>query len=131
LHTGDLATIDADGYVKITDRLKDVIKSGGEWISSLQLEDLILRHPGVAEAAVIGMPDPKWIERPLALLVAKPGQEVSAVQIRTQLQNFAAKGIIPRYSVPEQIVFVEALPKTSVGKLDKKVLRERYAQIKG
>ncbi len=130
LHTGDLATIDADGYVKITDRLKDVIKSGGEWISSLQLEDLILRHPGVAEAAVIGVPDPKWIERPLALLVAKPGQEVGEAQIRTQLHNFAAKGIIPRYSVPEQIVFVEALPKTSVGKLDKKALRERYA-IKG
>jgi fatty-acyl-CoA synthase len=128
LHTGDLATIDADGYVKITDRLKDVIKSGGEWISSLQLEDLILRHPGVAEAAVIGMPDPKWIERLLALLVAKPGQEVSEAQIRTQLHSFAAKGIMPRYGVPEQIVFVEALPKTSVGKLDKKVLRERYAK---
>jgi len=107
-----------------------VIKSGGEWISSLLLEDLILRHPGVAEAAVIGVPDPKWIERPLALLVAKPGQEVSEAQIRTQLHNFAAKGIIPRYGVPERIVFVEALPKTSVGKLDKKVLRERYAQIK-
>jgi len=128
LHTGDLATIDADGYVKITDRLKDVIKSGGEWISSLQLEDLILRHPGVAEAAVIGVPDPKWIERPLALLVAKPGQEVSEAQIRTHLHNFAAKGIIPRYNVPERIVFVEALPKTSVGKLDKKVLRERFAE---
>src|SRR5206468_4226242 len=71
--------------VKITDRLKDVIKSGGEWISSLQLEGLILMHPGVAEAGVIGVPDPKWIERPLALLVAKPGQEVSEVQIRTQL----------------------------------------------
>jgi fatty-acyl-CoA synthase len=128
LHTGDLATIDADGYVNITDRLKDVIKSGGEWISSLQLEDLILRHPGVAEAAVIGVADPKWTERPLALLVAKPGQEVSEALIRTELQSFAAKGIIPRYGVPEQIVFVDALPKTSVGKLDKKVLRERYGQ---
>ena len=128
LHTGDVATIDTDGYVKITDRLKDMIRSGCEWISSLQLEDLILRHPGVAEAAVIGVPDPKWIERPLALLVAKPGQEVSVAQIRTHLHDFAAKGIIPRYSVPERIVFVEALPKTSVGKLNKKVLRERYAQ---
>jgi fatty-acyl-CoA synthase len=103
-------------------------KKRGEWISSLQLEDLILRHPGVAEAAVIGVPDPKWIERPLALLVARAGQAVSEEEIRTQLHNFAAKGIIPRYSVPERIVFVEALPKTSVGKLDKKVLRERYAQ---
>jgi fatty-acyl-CoA synthase len=128
LHTGDVATIDTDGYVKITDRLKDMIRSGCEWISSLQLEDLILRHPGVAEAAVIGVPDPKWGERPLALVVAKPGQEVSEVQIRGQLHEFAAKGVIPRYVVPERIVLVEALPKTSVGKLDKKVLRERYAQ---
>jgi fatty-acyl-CoA synthase len=128
LHTGDLATIDTDDYVKITDRLKDVIKSGGEWISSLQLEDLILRDSGVAETAVIGVPDPKWGERPLALLVAKPGQEVSEAQIRRQLHEFAAKGVIPPYGVPERIVLVEALPKTSVGKLDKKVLRGRYAQ---
>ena len=127
LHTGDLASIDADGYVKITDRLKDVIKSGGEWISSLQLEDLLLRHPGVAEAAVIGVPDPKWNERPMALLVAKPGQKVSEAQIRAQLQDLAEKGIISRYSVPERILFLEALPKTSVGKLDKKILRDWYA----
>jgi fatty-acyl-CoA synthase len=77
---------------------------------------------------MIGVPDPKWIERPLALLVVKPGQEVSEAQIRKQLHSFAANGIMPRYGVPEQIVFVEALPKTSVGKLDKKVLRERYAK---
>jgi fatty-acyl-CoA synthase len=128
LHTGDVATIDPDGYVKITDRLKDLIRSGCEWISSLQLEDLILRHPGVAEAAVIGAPDPKWIERPLGLLVAKPCQEVSEEQIRAHLQSFVKKGIIASYSVPDRIVFVEALPKTSVGKLDKKVMRERYAQ---
>ena len=88
LHTGDLATIDADGYVKITDRHKDVIKSGGEWISSLQLEDLILRHPGVAEAAVIGVPDPKWIERPLALLVTK-GYQTGARGQRGANQNAA------------------------------------------
>jgi fatty-acyl-CoA synthase len=127
MHTGDLATIDADGYVKITDRLKDGIKSGGEWVSSLQLEDLILRHPGVAEVAVVGVPDPKWGERPLALVVAKPGQGVGEAQLRSQLQEFAAEGIIPRYGVPDRIVLVEALPKTSVGKLDKKVLRSRYA----
>jgi fatty-acyl-CoA synthase len=127
LHTGDVATIDADGYVKITDRLKDMIRSGCEWISSLQLEDLILTHPGVAEAAVIRMPDPKWIERPLGLLVAKPCQEVSEEQIMAHLQSFVEKGIITSYSVPDRIVFVEALPKTSVGKLDKKVMRERYA----
>jgi len=128
LHTGDVATIDTDGYVKITDRLKDMIRSGCEWISSLQLEDLILRHPGVAEAAVIGVPDPKWMERPLGLLVAKPCEEVSEEQIRAHLQGFVEKGIIASYSVPDRIVFVEALPKTSVGKLDKKVMRERYAQ---
>ena len=127
LHTGDVATIDTDGYVQITDRLKDMIKSGCEWISSLQLEDLILRHPGVAEAAVIGVPDPKWIERPLGLLVAKPCQEVSDEQIRAHLQGFVERGIITSYSIPDQIVFVKALPKTSVGKLDKKVMRERYA----
>jgi fatty-acyl-CoA synthase len=107
---------DADGYVKITDRLKDGIKSGGEWVSSLQLEDLILRHPGVAEVAVIGVPDPKWGERPLALVVAKPGQGVGEAQLRSQLQEFAAEGIIPRYGVPDRIVLVEALPKTSVWK---------------
>ena len=127
LHTGDVATIDTDGYVKITDRLKDMIKSGCEWISSLQLEDLILRHPGVAEAAVIGVPDPKWIERPLGLLVAKACKEVTEEQIRAHLQGFVEKGIITRYDVPDRIVFVEALPKTSVGKLDKKLMRERYA----
>ena len=127
LHTGDVATIDTDGYVKITDRLKDMIRSGCEWISSLQLEDLILRHPGVAEAAVIGVPDPKWTERPLGLLVAKPCLQVSEEQIRAHLQGFVEKGIITSYSVPDRIVFVEALPKTSVGKLDKKVMRERYA----
>jgi fatty-acyl-CoA synthase len=127
LHTGDVATIDTDGYVKITDRLKDMIKSGCEWISSLQLDDLILRHPGVVEAAVIGVPDPKWGERPLAILVAKVGQEVSDAQIRAHLLSFVDKGTITSYSVPDRIVFVEALPKTSVGKLDKKVMRERYA----
>ena len=95
----------------------------------MQLEDLILRHPGVAEVAVIGVPDPKWGERPLALVVAKPGQGVSEAQLRSQLQEFAAEGIIPRYGVPDRIVLVEALPKTSVGKLDKKVLRSRYAPI--
>jgi fatty-acyl-CoA synthase len=127
LHTGDLATLDADGYVKITDRLKDGIKSGCEWISSLQLEDLILRHPGVAEAAVVGVPDPKWGERPLGLVVVKPGQEIGEAQLRKHLQGFAAQGIIPRYGVPDRIVFVEALPKTSVGKLDKKALRGWHA----
>jgi fatty-acyl-CoA synthase len=128
LHTGDIAVIDEDGYLKITDRLKDVIKTGGEWVSSLDLEDLILKHPGVSEVAVIGIPDPKWTERPLAVVVAKPGQQVNEADIKTRLNDFAARGIISKYGVPERIVFVDALPKTSVGKLDKKVLREQFAK---
>ena len=128
MHTGDIAVIDADGYLKITDRVKDVIKTGGEWVSSLDLEDLILKHPAIAEAAVIGVPDPKWTERQMAVVVAKPGQQVSDADIKAHLQDFAAKGVISKYGVPEQVVFVDALPKTSVGKLDKKVLRQTYAK---
>ena len=126
MHTGDIAVIDREGYLKITDRLKDVIKTGGEWVSSLDLEDLILKHPGIAEAAVIGVPDPKWTERPLAVVVAKPGQTVSEGDIKEKLREYASKGFISRYAVPDRIVFVASLPSTSVGKLDKKVLRQQY-----
>jgi fatty-acyl-CoA synthase len=128
LHTGDIAVRDADGYLRITDRLKDVIKTGGEWVSSLDIEDLILRHPAVAEAAVIGVPDPKWSERPLAFVVLKPGETTEADEIRAHLAEFAGRGLIPRYAVPEQVRFVDALPKTSVGKLNKLVLREAAAK---
>jgi fatty-acyl-CoA synthase len=128
LHTGDIAVIDDEGYLKITDRIKDVIKTGGEWVSSLDLEDLLLKHPEVAEAAVIGVPDPKWTERPLAVVVVEPGSPVSEAEIRAHLHDFAARGVISRYGVPERIVFVDELPKTSVGKLDKKVLREKYPE---
>jgi fatty-acyl-CoA synthase len=128
LHTGDIAVIDADGYVRITDRLKDVIKTGGEWISSLALEDLILGHPGVAEVAVIGVPDPKWTERPLAIVVPRPGQQVDEASVRARLQAHVAKGMLPAYAVPGQILFAGALPRTSVGKLDKKALRGQYAR---
>jgi fatty-acyl-CoA synthase len=128
LHTGDIAVIDEEGYVKITDRLKDVIKTGGEWVSSLDLEDLLLKHPEVIEAAVIGIPDPKWTERPLAVVVVEPGRQVSEAEMKAHLHDFAARGVISRYGVPDRIVFVEELPKTSVGKLDKKVLRERYIE---
>ena len=127
LHTGDIGVIDAEGYLKITDRLKDVIKTGGEWISSLELEDLILKHPAVAEAAVVGIPDPKWGERPLALVVVKSGQEIDAAAIRAWLQDFAERGIISKWGIPDQVQFVDAIPKTSVGKLDKKVMRQQYA----
>jgi fatty-acyl-CoA synthase len=128
LHTGDIGVIDAEGYLKITDRLKDVIKTGGEWISSLELEDLILKHPAVAEAAVVGVPDPKWGERPLALVVAKSGQEVEATAIRAWLQDFADRGVISKWGIPDRVLLVDAIPKTSVGKLDKKVMRQQYAQ---
>jgi fatty-acyl-CoA synthase len=128
LHTGDIAVMDEKGWLKITDRLKDVIKTGGEWVSSLDLEDLIMRCPGVAEVAVIGVPDPKWTERPLAVVAAKPGHPVCQADIQAHLREFAARGIISKYGVPERIVFIEALPKTSVGKLDKKALRGRFGQ---
>jgi fatty-acyl-CoA synthase len=128
LHTGDIAVMDGKGWLKITDRLKDVIKTGGEWISSLDLEDLIMRCPGVAEVAVIGVPDPKWTERPLAVVAAKPGHDISQADIQACLCELAARGIISKYGVPERIVFVEALPKTSVGKLDKKALRAQFGK---
>ena len=128
LHTGDIGMIDAEGYLKITDRLKDVIKTGGEWISSLELEDLILKHPAVAEAAVVGVPDPKWGERPMALVVARPGQDVDAAVIRAWLQDFAERGVISKWGIPDRVLFIDAIPKTSVGKLDKKVMRQQYAQ---
>ena len=93
-------------------------------MSVFNLEDLILKHPAAAEAAMIGGPDPKWTERPLAVVVAKPGRQVKDEEIKAFLQDFAAKGIISRYGVPERIVFVEALPQTSVGKVDKRALRQ-------
>ncbi len=128
LHTGDIGVIDEEGYLKITDRLKDVIKTGGEWISSLELEDLILKHPAVAEAAVIGVPDTKWGERPLALVVVAAGSKLNEDMVRDWLNGFVEQGIIPKWTIPEKVLWVESIPKTSVGKLDKKVMRAQYAQ---
>ena len=119
--TGDVAAIDADGYVQITDRAKDVIKSGGEWISSLELESAIMAHPQVLEAAVIGLPHDRWQERPLALVVAKPGAPLSREAVLAHLKDRIAK-----WWMPEDVVFVDALPKTSVGKVAKRELRERF-----
>jgi len=129
LHTGDIGVIDENGYLKITDRIKDVIKTGGEWISSLDLEGLVLQHPGVAECAVIGIEDAKWGERPLALVVKKPDGEVDAESIRELVADYAEKGIISRYGIPENIKFVDSLPRTSVGKLDKKVMRAEHGGL--
>ena len=129
LHTGDIGVIDAEGYLKITDRLKDVIKTGGEWISSLELEDLMFKHPAVAEAAVVGIPDPKWGERPLALVVAKPDHPVDEAAIRAWLQDFADRGVISKWGIPDRVLFVDGIPKTSVGKLNKKAMREQYSAL--
>jgi fatty-acyl-CoA synthase len=119
--TGDVATVDAEGYVQITDRTKDLIKSGGEWISSIDVEVLIMSHPKVLEAAVIAVPHPKWVERPLACVVPRPGVTLEAREIMDWLQPRLAK-----WALPDEVVFIEAVPKTSVGKFDKKVLRERF-----
>jgi fatty-acyl-CoA synthase len=123
LRTGDVAAMDADGYIDIVDRTKDLIKSGGEWISSVQLEGLIMAHPDVAEAAVVAIPDAKWSERPLACVVPRPEAKdrLTADDILDFLRPQVAK-----WSLPDDVVFVEEVPKTSVGKFDKKVLRERF-----
>ena len=125
LHTGDIGHIDAKGYLKITDRLKDVIKSGGEWISSLELEDLALGAPGVSEAAVIGVAAEKWGERPLVLVVGRE-TEIDCSEIAARFSKAAKAGFISDWAVPERIEQVDAIPKTSVGKIDKKRLREQF-----
>ncbi|MGH6712920.1 MAG: fatty acid--CoA ligase [Bradyrhizobium sp.] len=126
LHTGDIGTMTAHGVVQITDRIKDVIKTGGEWISSIELEDILLQMPGLSEAAIIGVTDAKWGERPLAILVAHPGGSVDDAAVQKHVKAYADKGVISRFAIPDRIRFVEALDKTSVGKIDKKVLRTKY-----
>jgi fatty-acyl-CoA synthase len=119
--TGDVVTIDPEGYVKITDRTKDLIKSGGEWISSVDMENALVAHPSVAEAAVIAVPDPKWTERPLAVVVLKRDATVTAEELRTFLAGTFAK-----WQLPDAVVFVSELPHTSTGKLLKSALRQQY-----
>ena len=130
LHTGDVGVIDADGYLKIVDRIKDVVKTGGEWVSSLDIEDLVLRMAGIAECAVIGVPDDKWGERPVAFVVCKAQAEGQPTEdaIRKHVAEFADRGTISKYAVPDRVYFVDAIPKTSVGKLDKKVIRARLTE---
>jgi len=130
LHTGDVGVIDGGGYLKIVDRIKDVVKTGGEWVSSLDIEDLILRVPGVAETAVIGVPDDKWGERPVALVVRKAGGDApTAEAIRRHVADCASRGVVSKYAVPDRVYFVDAIPKTSVGKLDKKVIRAKLPEL--
>jgi len=126
LHTGDVANRDAHNYIKITDRIKDVIKIGGEWISSLEVEDFLTAHPEVTEAAVIGLPDPKWGEKPLALVVRKGSAEISEKELLNYIRGFVDKGMISKQIVLLKIEFVDGIEKTSVGKTDKKLLREKH-----
>ena len=123
LRTGDVGTIDRLGFVRLTDRAKDVIKSGGEWISSMELENALMAHPDVTEAAVIGVPDEKWGERPLAAVVRREGAAVTAEQLREFLS-----GRVPRWQLPERWSFIDEVPKTSVGKFAKTRIRDAYAQ---
>jgi fatty-acyl-CoA synthase len=130
LHTSDVAAMTQEGYVQITDRIKDVIKTGGEWVSSLQIEDLITHHEGVKEAAVIGVKDEKWGERPMAVVVKDGSAEaLTAADLKAHLKVFAEGGIISKFGIPDKILFVESLPRTSVGKIDKKKLREKYGDM--
>lgn len=123
LHTGDVATLDGMGFIDIRDRIKDVIKTGGEWVSSLELEDLCSRHPAVREVAVVGIADPQWGERPFALLVIRDGHQLDAKGLKEHLKPFVEQGHINKWAIPSQIALVTEIPKTSVGKLDKKRMR--------
>ena len=126
LHTGDVGTIDEEGYVRLVDRTRDLVKSGGEWISSVDLENLIMAHPAVSEAAVIGIPHSKWVERPLGCVVLKPGQSVTEEELRTFLKD----KVKASWWVPDHFAFLDQIPKTSVGKFSKKELREMVSSGK-
>jgi fatty-acyl-CoA synthase len=123
--TGDVATIDADGYMRITDRAKDVIKSGGEWISSIEIENIAAGHPKAALAAVVGLPHPKWDERPLLLVQLKPGAAAVPAEFLGYLE-----GKIARWWMPDDVVFVDAIPLGATGKIDKKALRQQFERYR-
>lgn len=127
LHTNDVAVRDELGYVRITDRTKDVIKVAGEWVSSLELEDIIAHYPGVAEVAVIALPDSKWGERPLALVVAKPGHELSERELTHHVREYAETGVVNKEVLLMKVRLIDAIDKTSVGKVNKVALRQKYA----
>ncbi|HJU01942.1 MAG TPA: long-chain fatty acid--CoA ligase [Actinomycetes bacterium] len=120
-HTGDVATLDGQGYLHVVDRTKDLVKSGGEWISSVELENALMGHPEVAQAAVIAVPDEKWGERPLAVVVRKPGSEVGEAEVVASLA-----GRFPKWWLPERVEFVDEIPMTATGKFSKRLLRERF-----
>ncbi|MGO2134697.1 fatty acid--CoA ligase [Marinobacter sp.] len=125
LHTGDVASMEPNHVLTIKDRIKDVIKTGGEWLSSLDLENLISQHAAVAGAAVVGIPDEKWGERPYALINLKPGENATAEDIQSHLQSYVDNGEINKWAIPTRIDFAEDIPKTSVGKINKKLIRDQ------
>ncbi len=129
LHSGDVGHIDENGYLQITDRIKDVIKSGGEWVSSLDLENIMSQHEAVLESAAIGIHDDKWGERPMMIITLKPEYrgKISAEDFKVYMQAFAKQGKLPKYGIPDRYEFVESIAKTSVGKLDKKALRKQFS----
>ncbi len=132
LHTGDVGYMDQDGYIQITDRLKDVIKTGGEWVSSLDLENAISLHNAVQEAAAIGIPDSKWGERPMLLVMLTPqfrGDGITPEVLKGHMKSCADQGQIPRYAIPDQYIITDEIPKTSIGKVDKKRLRAIYVNV--
>jgi len=128
LRTGDIVTIDSEGYIEIVDRLKDIIKSGGEWISSVKIENEAMAHPAVLEAVAVAIPHPRWGERPLLIVKLKPGfhDKVSKEDIISFLNMR-----LPKWYVPDEVIFVDDIPKTGTGKFDKKVLREKYKGFYG
>jgi fatty-acyl-CoA synthase len=119
--TGDVAKVDAHGFVQLTDRVADLIKSGGEWIASQEIENVLMGHPSVKEAAVVGVPHPKWSERPLAVVVLKPGLEATSEELKAHIgERF------PKYWIPDAVLFIDGIPRTSAGKFKKTELRETY-----
>jgi fatty-acyl-CoA synthase len=131
LHTQDIASIDGEGFLTVHDRLKDMIKTGGEWVSSAALENLIAALPEVVEVSVVGVPDAKWGERPLAVIVPTPGASVTLAALNASIGAAVVRGDLSRYALVDWIEIVDALPKTSVGKIDKKLLRARFAEARG
>jgi len=120
-----VASIEPDSTLVIKDRIKDVIKTGGEWLSSLDLENLISQHPAVAGAAVVGVPDEKWGERPHALVMLNAGKQATTADIQEYLKQYVESGDINKWAIPEKIDFVDDIPKTSVGKINKKLIRDQ------
>jgi fatty-acyl-CoA synthase len=128
LHTGDIGVIGKDGTIEITDRMKDVIKSGGEWVSSALIESLLSTYPGIMEVAVVGMPDDKWMERPMAVVVPNINGTVTADDLNQYLRQFVNNGKLKSFAMPAAYRFASELPRTSAGKIDKKKIRAAFVQ---